>query len=334
MEIFGRLPEEDLKDIYSRSERSSHALNCSNLIVVGASGFLGEWISSYLMYLSSQNLFDGEIALMSRNPDRLTELFKKYKNKNIRFISSSHFSKDNLSFNKYRKTFVVYAATSTSLSNSIVVQDQIDPINLPERIVNFLNNQEVTFIHLSSGGVYEQHARLLPSIPGEFITQDKSANPYIAEKIALEKWSTAAEKRNLLVARNPRLFTFFGPGLQLDRHYAIGGFLKLARENQKIVVKGRPENRRSYLYPTDAIIQLLDFFSETKPIHSQIGSANSITIEEVARLIGKKYGVPVSIQRQEATNIDNYVPQDVPNKNEINMDLGINKWTDWLNQLR
>lgn len=334
MKIFGRLPEEDLENIFLKSERSSYELRTSNLIVVGASGFLGEWISTYLIYLLSQNHFDGEIILMSRNPDKLSNLLKGQNNKKVRFINTLTFSKDDLKFQKVRKTFVVYAATSTSLSGSLDNKSHGESILLPEKILSSLTNLDVTFIHLSSGGIYESQARLLPSIPGEYARQDESQDPYISEKIALEKWSTAAEEKNLIVARNPRLFTFFGPGLQLDRHFAIGEFLKLARENQTIVVKGRPENRRSYLYPTDAMIQLLDFFSSTKPLHSQIGSRHSMTIQEVAEMIGQMYKVPVLIQNKENSNIDNYVPEDVPDNPEMNFDLGVKKWSDWLKHLR
>lgn len=334
MKIFGRLPEEDLNDIFLKSEQSSSALGSSNVIVVGASGFLGEWISTYFIYLSSRNLFDGEIVLMSRNPDRLSGLFKGQNDNKIRFINSLNFSNNDLNFRMYKKTFVVYAATSTSLSGSLDGRSNEDSILLPEKILSALKNQDVTFIHLSSGGVYESQARQLPSIPRDYLRQDGSLDPYISEKIAIEKWSATAEEKGLLVARNPRLFTFFGPGLQLDRHFAIGEFLKLARGNQTIVVKGRPENRRSYLYPTDAMIQLLNFFSRTTPIHSQIGSRYPVTILEVAEMIGQEYKVPVLIQNKENSEIDNYVPEDVPNKPEMSFVWGIRRWTNWLNHLR
>lgn len=334
MKFFGRLPEDDLNQVSLKLRKTLLSLSMSNVVVVGASGFLGEWVSTFFLYASRQQLFDGDIVLMSRRPGQLSSRFEEFNSMRFKAVNSVNFTKADLSFLRHRKTFVIYAATSTNLSDEIIFKNRQEATWLPEKIVSFLGNQDVTFIHLSSGGVYEKDSRLLTSIPGSTKIQNNGSNPYLDEKIAIEKWSNAAEKQGLIVARNPRLFTFYGPGLQLDRHFAIGEFMRLARAHHTIVIKGRPDNRRSFLYPTDAIEQLLDFFAGTNPAHSQIGSANTMTIEQAARVIGEEYGVPVLIETEENSAIDNYVPADISTKFEKDFLSGVRRWGEWLDHLR
>ena len=155
---------------------------------------------------------------------------------------------------------------------------------------------------------------------------------YDLNKEILEKWSKQAEDSGLLTARNPRLFSFYGPGLDLDRHYAIGEFMRLGKSGNPIVIKGRPDNLRSYLYPTDAIFQLLLQCSVEVPQFSQIGSAHAVSILETALIIGEFYNVKVEVDLVHSIEIDNYVPSDVYLGQERNLIAGIMQWERWLSR--
>ena len=98
-----------------------------------------------------------------------------------------------------------------------------------------------------------------------------------------------------------------------------------------ITVKGNPSNMRSYLYPTDAIWQLLLQAQLGEPVHQQLGSGRPITISEVGKFIAGVYGVPFYISADHSLNVDNYVPLDVPTVPEKGFDLGIQTWSRWLN---
>lgn len=77
---------------------------------------------------------------------------------------------------------------------------------------------------------------------------------------------------------NPRLFNFFGPGLPLKSHFAIGNFVHDALNENQIKVTGSLETMRSYLYISDLVIQL--FALSTKPTLDvlHIGSKSSINL--------------------------------------------------------
>jgi dTDP-glucose 4,6-dehydratase len=185
-------------------------------------------------------------------------------------------------------------------------------------------------VHLSSGGVYLPEARQLDAIPGGFEVQTKSNDPYTFEKLALERWTISENEKKQCVGRNPRLFTFYGPGLQLDRHFAIADFMRCGLEGKPITVKGNPGNLRSYLYPTDAVKQILKQSLMATPHFSQIGSTKATTILNVAQLVANEFGVGVEILDSQTSRKDNYVPQDVPTMLETDFSYGISQWAKWL----
>lgn len=227
---------------------------------------------------------------------------------------------------------VFYAATNTTVSN-MNSSPSVSSILLAEKVVSNLPQRDLTFIHLSSGGVYAPSARQLNSIPKGYKLQEQATDNYTREKIDLEMWSNRLESQGRLIARNPRLFSFYGPGLQLDRHFAIGEFMARGRAKKDIKITGNPKNLRSYLYPTDAIRQLLLQTYTGKTSYSQVGSTISVTIADTGIAIANLYGVKFEISSQHEAGINNYVPRDVPKLEEVDFNQGLNRWCKWLNYM-
>jgi nucleoside-diphosphate-sugar epimerase len=103
-----------------------------------------------------------------------------------------------------------------------------------------------------------------------------------------------------------------------------------ARKGLPILIKGNPNNLRSYLYPTDAIWQLLLQSSITQPAHRQIGSSLPLQIQEVGRRISEFYGVPMQVCEGSNLKTDHYVPSDIPAVSERELNSGIETWSQWL----
>jgi nucleoside-diphosphate-sugar epimerase len=228
------------------------------------------------------------------------------------------------------KVVIYFAASSTTAVALKSDKNTNFAIRAAEKVIKYLPTSHTTFIHLSSGGIYDPEARELSSIPRDYPEQKKSDNAYLDEKISLENWCRKQHSEGRFISRNPRLFSFYGPGLQLDRHFAIGEFMERARNGLPILIKGNPNNLRSYLHPTDAIWQLLLQSSFSQPIHQQIGSSKSIKIQEVGRLISEFYGVPMQVGEGSNLQLDNYVPSDVPAVKERELSSGIQTWSEWL----
>ena len=80
-----------------------------------------------------------------------------------------------------------------------------------------------------------------------------------------------------------RCFSFVGPYLPLNLHYAIGNFIYNALNNDVITIKGTGNDVRSYLYIADAMIWLFKmlFSSKNNQIYN-VGSSYKISIKDLA----------------------------------------------------
>ena len=326
------MPQNDLEVLSNLSSEFTKQFEDVNIVIVGASGFLGRWLSSYFVFLAQGGSFKGSITMIVRNLSSMSELISMNNPQTVKIIETGQIDTERYSYFKSGRTIVFFAATSTKSRESLFAEQYVSGVGLAEKVINSLPDGDLTFIHLSSGGIYDPTARQLSEVPSNYLIQQDSEDVYILEKILLEKWSKQAEDSGLLTARNPRLFSFYGPGLDLDRHYAIGEFMRLGKSGNPIVIKGRPDNLRSYLYPTDAIFQLLLQCSVEVPQFSQIGSAHAVSILETALIIGEFYNVKVEVDLVHSIEIDNYVPSDVYLGQERNLIAGIMQWERWLSR--
>ena len=332
MELFGLLPQSDLEELAVLTGELVRDNRNSNFVVIGASGFLGRWLSTFFTFLQVNGEFKGTVSHVVRNASKVSEL-ESFSNPSLnRVIQIENLDLNSFSHMTEDRVVVFFAATSTTTS-TMNPPSSVSSTLLAEQVVSLLPLREPTFIHLSSGGVYAPSARQLSSIPKGYKLQDQAVDNYTREKIDLEMWSNELGSQGRLIARNPRLFSFYGPGLQLDRHFAIGEFMARGRTKQDIQINGNPENLRSYLYPTDAIRQLLLQTYTGKPSYSQVGSPVSITIAETGIAIADLYGVKLKISSQHEAGINNYVPQDVPKLEEVIFGQGLNRWRKWLNYM-
>lgn len=330
MRLFGVLPEDDLETLAASFSANFRELKDINFIVVGATGFLGKWISTFLVFLQSNSMFSGTLTMVVRDPKKLNELIHSAKAEKCRVVFSGDISKESFSHLQESRTVIIFAATNTSSSGVEIQSGHNKGTSLAERIVVALPSVPITFVHLSSGGVYLPESRQLERIPANFQVQTSTKDAYLSEKLALELWKPPQNRKESVILRNPRLFAFYGPGLQLDRHFAIAEFMRRGLENKTILIKGNPRNLRSYLYPTDAINQIFGQCLVSEPIYSQVGSCNPTRILSVAQLIAQEFGVGVEIPDSTELSWDNYVPQDVPENEEKNFISGISLWSNWL----
>ena len=324
------LPLTDEDDLANSFVAEFQELAEVDFVVVGATGFLGRWLSNYLALLQRESIINGTLTLVVRDLGKLAELGNIPESTKCKIVVSDSISESSFAHLEAHRTVVVYGATSTSISDQIGDFSSDRIISLPKKIVSAIPTKSVTFVHLSSGGVYLPEARQLDAIPANFEVQTKSNDPYTFEKIELERWTESENEKRHFVGRNPRLFTFYGPGLQLDRHFAIAEFMRCGLLGNPIIIKGNPNNLRSYLYPTDAIKQILKQTLITVPQYSQIGSFDSMTILSIAKTVADEFGVNVEISNSFPKQRDNYIPQDVPLSVGTEFNYGISQWAKYL----
>lgn len=330
MENYGTLPRRDLETISQVFTTEFQELKSANFVVVGASGFLGRWISTSLTYMKTNNLFQGGLYLLVRDRVKISELEFLDTLPNGRIVPVNSMDENTFSNIDGERTIVIYAASRTSNAGKSLKVNPESYLELPKRVINYLPKHELIFVHLSSGAVYDPSSRLQNGILGSEKVQISSSDSYTAEKIILEQWLQGVGNGSSMIVRNPRLFAFYGPGLQLDRHFAIGEFMRNGRRKMPIVIKGNPNSLRSYLHPRDAVHQIFLNCLSVGSVNTQIGSRNVMSIETLANIVAQEFNVNVEVLNTIPDRVDNYVPLDVPELSEKDFRFGISEWRRWL----
>lgn len=265
-------------------------LHDATFLITGGTGFFGSWFLNYFQYLNNNFKFNIQATVLSRNP----EIFLK-KNKNLicdnfNFITSNIKEIDNLDdLNKLKNYDYLLHMATTSAYETFTGSDSDKFEVLYDGTINILNlikNYSFKkFLFTSSGAVYGQHNNLINEENALNIDTTNLENTLAIAKIGSEHLISKFFKDNskFVIAR---CFSFIGPGLPLDLHYAVGNFINNVLNNEDILIKGSGNEYRSYLdiRETIAWLILLLVSKNQKNIYN-IGSDMKITIYDLASRI-------------------------------------------------
>jgi len=195
---------------------------------------------------------------------------------------------------------VIHAATPASAELNArsprLMFDQI--VEGTRRVVEFCAKQPdpPRLIFTSSGAVYgEMPAEITAWTEDSKFAADPldAKNAYASGKRIAEELFVLAGREGVCRPTIARLFAFSGRHLPLDKHFALGNFVRDALDGGPIRVRGTGTAVRSYLDGDDmATWLLLALFSETsvdKVIH--VGSDHAIMISELAHLVADRAGI-------------------------------------------
>jgi len=322
-------------DVAQSIERSGVALEGfrgKTVLLTGGTGFFGIWILSALIQM--KQFLDGDlrIVVVSRDPERFLQKhplhhFDQY----AEFIRSDVKS---LTLKGLQVTHLVHMAT-TNANETFAGEDQLQKIDLlylgtrnvieqcgPSLEKVLFTSSGVAYGRTSNGLITEETPSALDTTStGSALGLGKLNAEYVVAYYA-EKWGYAYSMA--------RCFSFAGPYLPLDLHYAIGNFIGNAIAKQAIVIKGDGEALRSYLYIGDALAWLLRLLAEPRNQIFNVGSEKALTMlelaEKVALVSENAPSIKVMGNLQEIGNFrrDMYVP----NISKITTSYsGLKEWT-------
>ena len=128
-----------------------------------------------------------------------------------------------------------------------------------------------------------------------------------------------------------RLFSFVGPGLPVDIHYAIGNFVEKAVQGEDIIIIGDGKPSRSYMFLGDMVYWLLMIL--IKGINGSdynVGSTTEITMSELATKIKNLVNSDIKISVLGQSNKTPGNPVNyfyIPDTNKAKSTLGLKELT-------
>jgi len=299
-----------------------------SLLITGATGFFGWWLLSVLRKLNRHYDCRMRLYAVTRNEGAFLKKYPHFGD-DVTFLEGDLRS---ICLESLKIDYCFHMAT-TNASETFHGEVQLNKIdllylgtkNLMSELVR-AGVQKVVFT--SSGVVYgalsKQADYIESSRMGPVTTDPASA---LGEGKRLAEYLTAYYCESEGISYNiGRCFSFVGPLLPLNLHYAIGNFIYDALNEEVISVKGTGRDIRSYLYVGDAISWLLALMiSPRKNEVYNIGSSRSLSIlalaELVRDLLAPNKKVIVRNQSKTSDNFDRTIY--VPNTEKIIQDLGV-----------
>jgi dTDP-glucose 4,6-dehydratase len=292
-----------------------YKLNGRKLLIIGGSGFIGKSIIDAYQRGNLRRWDINDIVILSRNSTALKKIFSLKSNSKIKLINCDISECEQIE----NADLIIHAAASTNAKkyldnpNDEYINNLKNVNNYIKLAKKFHKNSKILF--LSSGAVYGKQNIKIKRIPEDY-KNNEAINNLAINKILYAKSKIESENSFIKLAENDfnvaiaRCFSFIGPFLPRDQHFAIGNFINDGMIGNNIKVKATTHVIRSYMFSDDLVdwlIQILEYSSNQCPIFN-VGSKDEIEIKDLAKLIAKKFNVEIEIKKRNKYPIDIYVP--------------------------
>ena len=333
--INSRIFESDLKSIIQRCEKVFCRLSGEKILITGATGFIGTWLTYTFLMANKELGCKIEVDIVYRDELKLKKIYSSNLNKiRNKFKFDLNVESSLIPFENKSYGLLIHAASNTNYH--LNTGTSASTYNLLKMAKNQRNKP--IFIYLSSGAVYgELHVQKFPEInlhsvpvPSE-IYKNYALEKYLSEKL-IEEATLGGE----ICGSYPRLFSFYGPFFPIRDQYAVSSFLMAGLSNKKIELKGNPATTRSYLYPTDLIAAILKQTLSPSLFPTHIGSDKPIKMIELATMIDQitgNNGIEIRPSEQIASH---YVPEVLNTESRIGtiqtveIADGLERWRNFL----
>ena len=283
-----------------------------SLLFIGGTGFLGQSFFDYINEGHLKTLKLSQIIIISRKLKKIKSKIKiKFIKKNIKNIKEIPVT-----------DFIIYGANSSSNKENL------------DGFYNFKNlltkkhlNTKILFT--SSGAVYGTRNIKSKMKEKEIVSFKKIKNfhgykkEYAKTKLIIEKEFCKLAKIGFKITI-ARLFSFIGKRILHNNHFAVTNLISQAKNNKKIVLNDSRDVYRGYMNSQDLIRWLIKMLinADTKCSCYNVGSDEAIKIEDLAKMIAKKFNKKIFKKKVNLKNeIDFYVPSVMKPKKDLNLKL-------------
>jgi len=319
----------DRAHVLARTEPLWQALRGARLLITGGTGFVGAWLLESLRW-ANEDLGAGVAALVvTRDPDGFA----------ARRPHLAHAKGVALHRGDVRSfdapgdfTHVIHGAASADAAlyagEPLAMFDTI--VQGTRRTLARAVADRAPVLLVSSGAVYGPQPHDLERVPEDFPGASSPLDPaqvYAEAKRAAEMLGAVEARQSGLEVRIARLFAFVGPYLPLDRHFAVGNFIRDRLAGCPISIAGDGTPMRSYLYGADLAIWLWTIMVRGRPGRPyNVGAERARSIEEIARVVAEAEAPALVVSRAKTPAPGVPAARYVPDTSRARGELGVDEW--------
>ena len=311
-------------------------LGGESLFITGGSGYFGRWFLEGLHDANRRLRVGIRATVLTRNPEGFrVDAPHLLGNGAIDLVRG-----DVVDFEFPLRPYdrIIHLAT-TSARETFSGEDQLAKFNMlvrgTERVLQFAGQSGAKKVLFTSSGVaYGALPEGMHQVPEDY----PGAPDTTLSSSALGQGKRSAEFLCAYYAEKhgfeftvARCFSFVGPRLPLDIHYAIGNFMRDALHADAITVKGDGSPMRSFMYMGDLVVWLLSLLVEGESARIyNVGSDQAISIRDLAQLVRDELspGKPVEVLGDRSHSVGNFGRNwYVPSIERARRELGLDVWT-------
>jgi len=325
---------EDLGYILTHTKDLWEELRGKRLFITGGTGFFGCWLLESFAWVNDKLDLNASALVLTRNYDE----FKR----NAPHLAANPAIKfhigdvGNFNFPEGEFSHIIHAASASARGkfnneNPLLRFDTI--VEGTRHTLDFaVECNAGKFLYTSSGNIYGKQPFSMTHISEDYCGAPEPDEPNAAlgvGKRAAEFLCMTYSQKYGIETKIARCFSFIGPYLQLDIHYAIGNFIRDGLNGGHIWVNGDGTPYRSYLYAADLAIWLwtILFKGQSCRVYN-VGSEEAVTIAELANMVAQSFQKPIEVRiaKSPAPNIppDRYVPSTKRAQLELKLKQRIN----------
>ena len=300
------LPPEDLKAIVESVDWES--LRGARILVTGGTGFIGSWLVESFAKANRELSLNAQMHILTRHHSLAAPCYYpkgvKPHQGDVRILHELGCLPE--------LTHIIHAACPADAKFTAEHPEELWSIIVDgtRSVLSYANKHclDARILYLSSGSAVHR--------PWE---------PYGEGKRAAEMLCRMSGLQTVIA----RPFALVGPGLPLDKHYAIGNFIRMALEGGPVKVEGGLLVYRSYLYASDLTTCLWNLLLRgpiCEPV--DVGSDERLSIYDLACLVARLLKVEVDVTNKAPQPYDNYLPEN-PAHASVHLEEAILKTARW-----
>jgi len=323
---------EDLCHILTQTEGLWEELRGKRLFITGGTGFFGCWLLESFVWANDKLGLKASALVLTRD-------YRAFQKKAPHLAANPAIQFHigdvrNYNFPEGEFSHIIHAAATSA---SATFQGE-DPLLKFDTIVEGTRHtldfaakcHARKFLLTSSGAVYGRQPSDMTHVSEDYCGAPDPLDPNSAwgeSKRAAEFLCAYYSRKHGIETKIARCFTFVGPYLPLDIHYAIGNFIMDALNGGPIQVNGDGTPYRSYLYSADLVIWLWTILCRGNACRPyNVGSEEDLTITELAHQVAGVFEPRVAVQISGHPTPDKPAERYVPSTQRAHTELGLQQY--------